>query len=83
MPEINTISGSSGLSKRLRVSVESQRIAALADAALRPDRRYTTADRQAVNGLLSLDIMSATLPGLVSFRGGPPRGVLQQCPPLP
>ena len=41
---------------------QNRRSTSLPDAALRPCRRFTTADRQAVHGLLSVaNLLSATL----------------------
>ncbi len=45
--------------------------ASLSDATLRPHRRYTTADRQAIPGLLSgADVLSAPLWALFGFPPG-------------
>ncbi len=58
--------------------------ASLPDANLRPHRRYTTADRQAVPGPAVRCGRSVRTPlGLVWFPAGPPRGVLQRRPLSP
>ncbi len=57
--------------------------ASLPDATLRPHRRYIAADGGRPWPAVRCGRPVRTPPGLVWFLFGPPRGVLQRCPPLP
>ncbi len=55
----------------VKLKVTIRQSSSFPDAALRPHRLFTTADRQAVHGLLSVaDVLSATLRALCGSPAG-------------